>query len=281
MICRQSLPIMLAVHPLAIPQPSVPMPVFPDVKLDATALANAQEIFLTREAEFGDFTETNSRHYAEERAYKDEVRHLFARTITPQLFRSDAGSPWEVIKAVQHVLTTRLEAGDGPQNIIGWRYQSFLRGMNEVERMLFARSFGELLYGQGESPEKVERFIRTMWPTMIRVSGQKNPYALTRIFPTFFLMLQDPARDIAVRTDLFSRSSRMLLGSSILQDQPFDAETYRHVLAFSNTVQRALMSWGWCPRDLIDVHSFLWTVSRTDEEFRMLTAGSPYDQRED
>jgi hypothetical protein len=251
-----------------------------DIRLNPSGLAKAQEIFLDRIPDFGEFTDFGSSYHKEERAYKDEARALFLATVNPRLFTPYPDSLPAVMKAVRTVLTARLHTTGEPQNIVGWRYRLFLREMNQAEQVLFATAFGELLYGGGESPERVERFVREMWPVFKRTAGGGNPYALTRIFPTFFLMLQDPARDIAVRTDLFVNTARLLMDDTVLAYTPFDAESYRRVLAFSHAVQRALMSWGWCPRDLIDVHSFLWIVSRSDEEFRAPTASTPLEQGE-
>lgn len=73
-------------------------------------------------------------------------------------------------------------------------------------------------------------------------------------------MMLNPRYDIAARTDLFSRASRLLLPQSILRDRPFQGDDYRRVLSFAHAVMAALHRWGWSPRDMIDVHSFLWVA---------------------
>jgi hypothetical protein len=239
------------------------------VRLDPAGLERMQETFLTRIRDFGDFADEASAYWMEERAYKDEMVHLFHQIFAPELFPAghDEASATRVIQAVTKMLTTKLRALGGPQNVIGWRYQAFLRAMEPEERLLFARSLGDVLYGPGESPERVGRFTEAMWPVFKRTLGG-NPYAVTRLVPTFFLMLQNPTRDVAVRTDLFERAGRALLSDWLLRYRPFGEQDYRDVLDFTHAVRRELLSWGWMPRDLIDVHSFLFVATRTDEEFR-------------
>src|SRR5690606_27128232 len=138
-----------------------------------------------------------------------------------------------------------------------------LREMAADERLQFAPAFGDLLFGEGPSPERLERFVRSAWPIMHRTL-RGNPYAHSRIFPTVFLMAHDPANDIAVRTNLFGRATRSLRGRRLLENAPFDARQYREILAFARAIFRQLELWAWRPRDLIDVQTFLWVAISPD-----------------
>jgi len=170
----------------------------------------------------------------------------------------------EVIRATKGVLTSKLRDSGGPQNLVGWRYYEFLNPKFQTDQALFAESFGDLLYGAGASSERVERFTSAMWPAFQRAANGGNPYAQARMFPTFFLMLLHPASDIALRTDMFNSASRALLDRPVLRRAPLSAAEYEDAIALAHGVRAQLEAWAWCPRDLIDVHSFLWIVTREE-----------------
>lgn len=130
-----------------------------------------------------------------------------------------------------------------------------------MEERIYATALGELLYGTGLNPARAERFTQAMWPVFKRQAAG-NPFAQARIWPSLFLMLVYPDQDIAVRTDVFDAAARALLGQKILRFAPFSAGEYADVLALATGVRRELERWGWRPRDFMDVHSFLWVVTR-------------------
>lgn len=242
------------------------MPLDP-TKLDPAGLEQMRENFLAVLTDFGDFGDVPSLYHKAERAYKDETARLVHAHLSPALFagrdESDPEHSGAVVAATLRVLTTRLHAGGAPQNIIGWRYIDLLRKMDEAERAIFAGAMRDLLHGPGESPERVETFVARMWPAWTRTSGGGNPYAVSRIFPTCLLMLQDPRRDFAARTDMLSRANKLLLPDYLLRYRPLNAEDYRRILAFAGAIRDALHRWGWSPRDMIDIHSFLWVGTQT------------------
>jgi hypothetical protein len=236
-------------------------------RLDPAGLEQMRENFLAVLTDFGDFGDVPSLYHQTERAYKDEAARLVHTHLPRDLLAAgtadDPEHAKQVADAALRVLTTRLQASGTPQNIIGWRYIDLLRKMDDPERVVFAAAMRDLLYGPGDSPERVERFVTQMWPAWTRSSGGGNPYAVSRIFPTCFLMLADPRRDLAARTDMLSRANKLLLRDYLLRYRPFNAEDYRRILAFAEAVRAALQGWGWSPRDMIDIHSFLWVGTRT------------------
>lgn len=231
--------------------------------INSIELEQMRETFLARIPDFGDFRDKPSTYWQSERAYKEEFSQLCRGLLTPELFPTDmpTGAAEQVIQTTSRLLTRKLQTIGSPQNLIGWRYSEFLRRMNEGERVEFAQAFQDLLFGPGESPERVERFTAVMWPIWKRIHGG-NPYALSRNFPTLFLMALNPSHDIPVRSEMFEAAAKTLRGERLLRYAPFGADEYREVLAFSEAVRRQLEAWAWRPRDMIDVHSFLWVATR-------------------
>ena len=254
-----------AVNYLKTVLPGFPMPEWSAsdeklVDLDRDDLSELKEGFLERFHDFGHFTDKNAQYWKEEREYKEEMRALCLRTLTPELLSS--GEPDDLVTGALRVLKHTLKSTGKPQNVVNWRYFDFLPKQTTPEKTIFARAFRELLIGDSPSPERVEAYVARTWPAVRRAAGGKNLWAQSRIFPTFFLMMLNPGEDIAVRTDMFELASRGLLGESILENQPFSAKEYSAVLALADAVRDHLERWGWAPQDMIDVHSFLWVGTR-------------------
>lgn len=242
--------------------------------MNRTSLNRMRERFLARMQDFGDFRDKAGNYWEWERAYKDDLLQLFDATITPDLFppEPDAATAAEAIKAMNRVLTKPLHFFGSPQNLITWRNFLFLQKQTPEEQLSFVRGFGELLYGSGGSPQRVERFNHLLWPIVQRVHGG-NPYATTRIFPTFFLMLQHPKEELVVQTEVMNSASQELCGKRLLRADVLDAEQYHAIRDLTRELFGEFQSWGWQPRDMIDVQSFLWVVTRSDSDYPDSGAG--------
>jgi len=170
-----------------------------------------------------------------------------------------------VLEGIRHVLLGKLPSINRPQNLASWRYTDFLRRMSDEENRIFARALGTLLFDNGSDARRAGAFSAVTWPIQKRIAGG-NPYAQARLIPTLFLMLLHPKTNITVRTDVFKRAARQLVRRKLLQAAPFSENEYQDVLDFSSAVRLALESWAWCPRDMIDVHSFLWMTTRVPNQ---------------
>ena len=241
------------------------MTIHHDVQLDASALEVLKREFVERLPGFTHFSERGGNYPTEERDYKDALVALFQRTIDPSLFAAPIDQPQaeRIADAVWRVLTAKLITI--PQNLLNYRYYLFLS--EEAFRqsadgadsavVQFARAFGDLLYGPGDSAARLERFNGVMWPIWQRHGLAK---AVTVSFPTFFLMLANPTADIYVRSRDFSRLCRTLVGHDVLTTGPFGAAEYRQIQDISHALFDALTGWGWQPRDMIDVQGFVYTT---------------------
>ena len=234
---------------------------------DNPPIRRLKDLFLERTPGFSTFRDKPSAYWANERAYKEEFASLCRNSLTPDLFRgpTSPAAAEEVVSVTRRLLEQRLTSIQGAQNIIGWRYRYFLRTMTADERQVFARAFGDLLFGEGEDLARVETFTRSMWPVWLRTEGKKL-YALTRVFPTTFLTAFKPKEHLPLRSDMLDTATREILGKKLIENRPLDAEQYGNVLEFSRGVFNVLQLWGWLPQDLLDVHSFLWVVTSSGYE---------------
>jgi tetratricopeptide (TPR) repeat protein len=246
--------------------PSQPNPTGVTVQVNTTELDAYRERFLSAMPDFADFSLKFGRYWDEERAYKEEISMLTRELLPPAIFEADDKTRAEAVSdAVNRVLTNKLQTIDRPQNLVGWRHIDAFHRYGESEKMIFAAELAALLYGDGDVAERIDAFNTTMWP-LLKKGERSNPFARSRLIPTFFLMMIDPAHNISVRTDLFKAVSGDLLGQSLLRNDVFTGAEYRAVLDLSTTVRDHLERWGWCPLDMIDVHSFLWTAAWEYEE---------------
>jgi hypothetical protein len=231
--------------------------------------------FLKRYPGFQDFEEPSPEFHQGERDYKDELAEEFGRRFNqaPEIGDLDSRLAARVVEDIQEVLKRTLSAIGRPQNLLSWRYFEFLRHLKPDEKDTFARAFLDLLFGEGPSAERVGRFNQQIWPLLERTNSATP--ALTRSFPTLFLMLQNPEGDIFIRTDLFDRFTKHVRDEALFTAKPLDPGEYRKALSLARAVESELQGWGWKPQDMIDVQSFMWTAdSQLQAESRGKTPGS-------
>lgn len=244
----------------------------PKAQLGWAALDALKGVFVERIAGFTSFSDPAGNYPEEERDYKDALVALLNRTIDASQFAAPIGQAEaeRIADAVGQVLTAKLIRG--PQNLLNYRYYTFLSEPafrqsgegTDSSVVRFARAFGDLLFGPDDSATRVERFNAVMWPIWQRHGVTK---AVTVSFPTFFLMLHDPSRDIYVRSREFARASRALVGFDPLTAEPLAAPWYRQVQAIARALYDAFTAWGWQPRDMIDVQSFIYTTQAPASEY--------------
>lgn len=220
------------------------------------AVLPLRERFLRRMPGFTGFS-THSEYHETERAYKDELREIANKMIYARLEKEDSPETW-VPEAVIRFLTTRLHTTGGPQNLLGWRFQEFLKKLDTSQRRAFSTAFRHLIFGKVSSPERVEAFNNAIL-SQLKDKLRPGP-AFSRSFPTLFLMLRDPQQDIYVRTELFDNAHKLVAGRAMFDNRPMDAAEYSKALTFAEQLKSELVEWGWAPRDMIDVQSFLWVA---------------------
>jgi hypothetical protein len=71
-------------------------------------------------------------------------------------------------------------------------------------------------------------------------------------------MLQDPEEEIFILSTPFDNAAKRLLGAPLFENKPLSASEYRRTQVLAEAVKVALAGWGWEPRDMIDVQSFIY-----------------------
>jgi hypothetical protein len=243
------------------------------ITLNPDGLAAMRAAFLAHCTDFVDFPTRSGIHHTEERLYKEELVQVFHEEITPALFEGlpDVEAARRVVEAARAVLTRRLPSDGKPQNLLGWRVFWFLKKMTDDETVAFAEALCDLLYGNGDSADRLERFDRIVYPTAKRL--QKAVSAWTAHSPTLWLMLQNPADDIFIGKTKFQKAFELLVGHDPFTARLFDAAQYRYIQQVCHALFDALADWK--PRDMIDVQGFIWTATADDDSQTTISTIEP------
>lgn len=238
----------------------------PEIEIADEPLVRAREAFLERFDDFTSFDEPGESYIHPERGYKEVLRKRLldlAETL-PDLEGLTDEQAKDVVNEVVALLNRKLDPYDWSQNLLNWRYWTFLKELEEGEAILFVRALIELLDQEIALPARVQRFNQDVWP--ILENHDAAGYAVSRSLPTLFLWLHEPEEAIYVRTDLFNSMGKMLTGERIFLNKRMDLGEYQKALAFARAVRSRLEEWGWHPEDMIDVQSFLWQADHALEE---------------
>jgi 5-methylcytosine-specific restriction protein B len=112
----------------------------------------------------------------------------------------------------------------------------------------FCNALLDLLWGQGSSPERLERYL-----SVVSAEGLPSKWTL----PTYFLFLTHPDEDICIKPRIMRRVAKELATPWTAQGNP-SAEEYAAILNWAHDLQEALQPFG--AQDMVDVQSFLWVA---------------------
>lgn len=122
--------------------------------------------------------------------------------------------------------------------------------LNKAE---FCVAMRDLLHGAGATPERLQRFVQYT---------QRYDLPCTWPFPTYFLFLLYPRREMFVRPNIARWFLQFMGVGSAYQSQP-NAETYVALLQQLQALQRALTPFA--PQDMVDLQSFIWVCARESQ----------------
>lgn len=162
-------------------------------------------------------------------------------------------------------IRTRLKAFANATNLL-YRSQpstsdiSILTGP-ESEFTELAREIYGLLYGEGESSERLEKFSDF---------EKGRGYRATWPFPTYLLFLLNPGSDFFVKPTVVQWLLEVAGASFQYVSKP-SGEFYRSLLALLGEIRRGLVEKGISCSDMVDLQSLIWVAhqqSKTNVEHR-------------
>jgi hypothetical protein len=132
----------------------------------------------------------------------------------------------------------------------------------------FCRAMLDLLHGNGDSPERLGRYINF-------VQARQLPNKWT--FPTFFLFVCNPDSELFVKPDTTKWFMTLMGDPASFYKQP-SASSYRAILAAARELSHAFQKYN--PRDMVDIQGLIWACSRAKKEKAQINALLTADQVE-
>lgn len=237
------------------------------VALDLDALERLKTKFLVAFPEFepGGFETDTGDYWEVERRYKQSLINKTAAAIQSSV----QGKATDLGARILDI----LELPEA--NFLGWRMDKRLQDVRSANSELIEEAVGNLLIGRLAPAEASAAFVQKVWPAYSTGLESNLPYRDMRTIPTTVLALANPQEAMAVRYQPIHTVGMRLLRRSLLKNAPFSQSEYEDVIALGKAIATVMRTkWGWKPRDLWDVQSFIWVTcnepnQRSDEPIQL------------
>lgn len=236
--------------------------------LDPQGLLRLKSAFLRAMPDFTSFAHPGQIFEEQERSYKVELVRLFAKQVAPLVEKATAPTiAAELWQAFWSLFKAPLTSEGGkPQNLIDWRAFTRLKPTEDARDEELGLGLRDLLVGPGDQFERLTRFIPII-ADRVKPLGSTSPSDDGRSIGSFALMLQDPENSIIVRYGLYDRAMQELRRARLPSVDAPKVERYREALKLTLELKQHMeANWGWAPRDLIDVQSFIHVALTAEAE---------------
>jgi len=138
-------------------------------------------------------------------------------------------------------------------DLVALKQVKSLRGMEPEEKNRFAESLTHLLYGDEAFGPRFKRWVKVISD----VSGGRPAWRLTTVLPALVF----PDDHVCVRRSAFIRQAANIAPTARYSRKP-KRRSYRNFRRVARAVRQRLNTAGHEPRDLLDVHDFIWATLR-------------------
>lgn len=228
--------------------------------LDQTQFDRVKKVFLLHVQDFQSFRDQAHRFYTDEIAYKQTASSAARKLLAPYVdgtarLHDDRGA-----RELGHQVF-RLT------NILGWRDIAY------VDDVLLDQP-GDLLAFMNLMLDSLKKADQESWgqplgDLLAWLNDKGCPANLTKLLPTYFLFLWDPARHIAIKPAVFDRFLKGLGEAGLGKGKPLTVEAYQRVLGICAGLRDSLSEWQ--PQDNIDIHSFAWVIGGYPDKSDVMT----------
>lgn len=215
------------------------------------AIKKAIDLFKTRNPGFTSFADEAHELYASETAYKRkavaDIRDILGGFVSGDAAAKTDEEAWRAIYAAIQLT-----------NFMNWRDVSYLRENLFAEDGRWLDFFNRLIKLLQSTANDYRPELSSMLAWLDSLDCSAN---ISKILPTYFLFLWDPEHHICIKPKVFDTFLRAIDEPPTGRGVRLTLDTYERVLGIANTVRDALEPFS--PKDLVDVHSFVWEVGRT------------------
>jgi len=220
-----------------------------NTKIDPDRIGRIKEIFQRNYPAFKSFKDAGERFYVDEDTYKrkavEKAQPLLHPYVSGNQKIDDDVSAASVINEILDLT-----------NFMNWRDKSYIRDELLNTEGRWKTYFGLLIEcmacdDTGEAEEKINAL--TSWLDEIGCSAN-----ISKILPTYLLMLWDPKLHISIKPLIFDRFLTRLGVEKLGNGKRLTATEYSRVLKAMKDLRRQLADWQ--PRDLLDIQSLYYVV---------------------
>lgn len=206
--------------------------------------------------DFETFDSPGKRYVTWERADKDKLIELYRSRVQPALTDTDA----EFFRAYVEILNPAAE------HFVDWRFADKLSTLTQSDNhsSIYGNILKRVIELDGNS-DSLTTYGKEAVECLKSVYGPKinPPYSEIRCLATLLLMLHDPNKFMCEKLGVLNDSTELLLKEKLIeQGSLVTSEEFGKCQDFAKRVYQELGRSGFHPKDMIDVQSFLFTVTR-------------------
>ncbi|MEJ2541535.1 MAG: hypothetical protein P8188_16480 [Gemmatimonadota bacterium] len=138
-------------------------------------------------------------------------------------------------------------------DLVALKQVKSLQGMEPEEKNRFIESLDYLLYGEDAFGPRFKRWVKIVG----KMSGGRPSWRLTTALPALVF----PDDHVCVRRSAFMRQAANIAPTAQYSRKP-KRRSYRNFSRVARAVRQRLNSAGHEPRDLLDIHDFVWVTLR-------------------
>lgn len=215
-------------------------------------------VFKEQLPDFVDFENPGEIYVREEYHYKKALSEMAHEMFDDWVGQSaDSLAPQDFVALLERLLRGQIPGAGIVQNLAGWRdnsifFEEILGDEGQVRQfMVLLHALLRAAQGEGDLDQSLGQLID--W-----LNARDCPPNLTKVFPTFFLFVWNPQEHFFIKPRVFDRFLRNIGERPLGTGYRLTVAEYRRILGVLQTLREELADWR--PRDMIDIHSFVWIV---------------------
>ena len=203
--------------------------------------------------DFETFDRPGERYVRWERAGKDKLLELYRSGVRQELTQSDSRFFRAYVKILKPAAL----------HFVDWRFVDDLGSLSESDASKYGSILKQVIKFDGRS-DSLTTYGEEASECLRSVYGPESslPYSEIRSLATLLLMLHNPSEFMSEKFGYWNKSAELLSGISLLQKgSRVTDEEFGKCQDFAKRVSKELELNGFSPKDMIDVQSFLFTVT--------------------
>lgn len=174
---------------------------------------------------------------------KQEAQKLLTKERCDELI--EAGRHGDLVTSVHELLAST--------SLVSLKRVKPLRDLDEDTERRFAESVRELLHGEGEFEPRLEQYLEVLEG----IYGGKPSWRIATVLPALYY----PEEHVCVRRSAFARQAASVAPLANYSRRA-TVKSYKNFLRVAFAVRTRLAAHDLEPRDMLDIHDFVWATLR-------------------